>query len=1386
MTDTIIRGSGGSPSEAKDTLDSQGYLRVVDILCEGEIQGPATPEKNGISKSEARYTVEAYKDIFVDNTPVLRSSAVVKNGTYSQSGGTITVTCTAHGFLSGNEVRLIPTTGLATTDNYTVTSSTSNSFTCAAKNSNTTSGNLAVARPGDFNFTKFEVTTLYGTPTQSLPIGFNAVESEFSVGTKVEQNVPLVRTITNTSVNAVKITINIPVLQRVQGDGDIVGTTIDLAIDISENGGGFYTAIQDQINGRSADLYQKDYEVQLTGKSFPIDIRVRRITADSTSSKLNNEFTWNSYTEVVYARLSYPNTALVAGRFAAEQFSNIPDRSYRIRGRKVQIPSNATVDLATGRLIYAGVWNGTFQAAQWTTDPAWCMWNLLTDYRAGFGDQLDASVLDKWAFYAASQYASGLVKTGFKNNLNQDIYEPRFSCNVLIQTREEAYKLITDLASVFRVMPYWSAGALTVSPDKPTDPIYLFNKSNVTEEGFNYQGSSQKVKPTVVVVAYLDLDTRELAYEQVEDTDGIAKYGVISTEISAFACTSRSQANRIGRWVLYTEKYEGETVTFTASVEAGVVVRPGCVIAVSDPMRAGSRQGGRVISATSSSIVVDSATNLASGSSQTISIILSDGTFETRGITTIVGNTVNVSVAFSKVPAPGSVWIIENSTVETSLWRVLGVTEEDQINYKIVGLKYDPSKYAYIEEGLPLEPRDTTNLTLVVDPPTNLSYVEALYTYQAEVRSKIVLSWPAVEDVPEYKVRWRKDSNNWSQAIAASPGYEILDTTPGTFNIEVYSLNSAGKASTTAAKLTLVALGKTAPPEDVTGFTAALDPEVGITLSWNPVSDLDIQGYEIWQGPAWNSGTKLGLFSATSKKLGLITAATTQWWIKALDTSGTYSLNATEATSTLSVPPAPPVSGAFSGENYMLNWTAVAGSLATDFYEIRIGAPASTWATATVVATVKGTGFMFKVNWVGIKRVFVAAVDIVGNYGAAGFTDADVIEPTQPSISQQVIDNNVLLRWNDCTQTLPLITYELRKGATWAGATVIGTKSGRFTTVFETESGVYTYWLAGIDSAGNYGTPGNVVASVSQPPDYILRSNIDSTFSGTKVNTFVENTDLIACVNTTETWQSHFTSRSWTTPQDQIDAGYTYYLMPSETTGVYTEEIDYGTVLASTKITVTPNAANIAGTTTATPLIRARGITSTAATYSQTGTTITVTSTAHGLLAGDFVYHDFTSGTATDGNYTVATASTNSYTITSATSTTTSGNVNWIEWNSYPSTTSVYVSNFRYVIVQYDFASSGGNDLYVMYDLNIKLDSKLKTDAGTASANSGDTGGTTVSFNVSFTDIESITVTPLTTSPVIAVYDFVDVPNPTTFKVLLFDTTGTRVSGTFSWSARGV
>lgn len=1185
---------------------------------------------------------------------------------------------------------------------------------------------------GSYNFqiNDDSITTRNGTQNQAFIPRTAAISNEVPVNVTVSQPSPVTRSITASDTDAVRVTVTVPQLQSISNEGDVNGTSIQLQISTQVNGGSFVTQIEDTITGRTGDAYQRDYIVGLSGP-FPVNVRVTRITADSTDPKLTNAFTWTSYTEITYNKLRYPNSALVALRVDAEQFNSIPTRSYLIRGIKVRIPSNATVDSTTGALIYSGVWDGTFAAAQWTSDPAWCLWDLLTSKRYGFGQFLDSTQLDKWSFYAASVYCSALNTRpgGSTNDYNATTgrhgipdglgnYEPRFSCNINIQTAEDAYKLVNDMCSVFRAMPYWSAGSLTLTQDAPGTRSYFFSLSNVTEQGFTYSGSSQKTRSTVAVVKYFDIAMRDYAYEVVEDQSGIAKYGVVTKEIEAFACTSRGQAHRLGEWLLYSEKYETEVVSFTASIEAGVLVRPGQIIAIADPVRSGVRRGGRIKAVSGATITLDDASGLTLGTNPRLYVMLPDGTVDYRSVSSISGNILTLSSAFATAPNVNAAWLFQNDAILPTRWRVLSVKEEEPSLYSITALAWDSGKYDYVERGVALQPRTVTTLNQVPATPSSLTFNESLYTYQNDVRSMLSAEWLPVPGISEYEVQWRKDKGNWNIERVRGPLHEILNTTPGLFEYRIFSINSAGLPSASPLQGSTTALGKTAPPAAVTGFTAVLDPDIGVTLNWDKSTELDLQGYEIWQGASWGTGTKIGLFQTTSAKIGLLPTGTITWYIKALDTSEVYSTTATSASVTIGAATGPAVTNSFKGTDVELQWSAVAGSLSTQYYELRYGTTSSTWATATPAGTVQGTVFLTKANWSGVRRWFVAAVDAKGNVGAAGQTDAQVNLPTQPSITQQVIDNNVLLQWNDCTQTLPIDAYELRKGNTWATATVIGTKQGRFTSVFEVASGTYTYWLAGIDSAGNYGTPGSVTAVVNQPPDYQLQLNFNSTFSGTKTNVAVEGGNLVAAVNTSETWQSHFTSRGWTTLQSQVSAGFPYYAMPSATTGSYVETIDYGSTLAGTKVTAALTSQVVAGSLTLTPTL--------------------------------------------------------------------STSLNGTTWTDYAGISEVYATNFRYIKIRYDFASAGGDDLLTASALNIRLDAKLKQDFGNGTANAADSGGTLVSFNTTFVDVQAISVTPLTTTAVIAVYDFNDVPNPTTFKVLLFNTSGTRVSGAFSWSARGV
>ena len=807
-----VKGGGGggstrTPTEAGDNLNSTAYAKLIDLLCEGEIQGL----RDGL------------KSIYLNNTP------------------------------------------LQNPDNT-------------------------------YNFQNVTVITRNGTQAQSYIPGFDDVSDEKGVGVTVQQATPVVRSITDTTVNAVRVTITVPALQQFNDQGDINGTDVRLQIAVQYNGGGYTTVIDDTIAGRTADSYQRDYLVNLSG-AFPADIKVTRITADSGSAKLQNAFSWSSYTEITYAKLRYPNSALVALRVDAEQFNNIPSRSYLIRGLKVRIPSNATVDMVThpGRLTYAGIWDGTFQAATYTNDPAWCLFDLLTSSRYGFGDHIDTAQLDKWAFYAASVYSNELVSDGYGST------EPRFSCNINIQTAEDAYKLINDMCSVFRVMPYWSTGSLTVSQDRPADSSYLFTLANISEEGFNYQGSSQKTRATVAVAKYFDLDLRDEAYEVVEDQAAIVRYGVITKEITAFACTSRGQARRLGEWLLYSEGYETEVVNFTASIDAGVLVRPGQIIEISDPVRAGMRRGGRIVSATTTTVTVDDTTqtDLSAGASPTLSVVLPDGTVETRAVTLRNGAVLTVSPAYSAAPNANSIWIYQTSDVQTSTWRVLTVQEQEGAQYAITALAHNASKYAYIERDVPLQQRDVTNLNEAPDAPGNLRGSELLYESNDRVLSKLLVSWRPVVTINQYLIRYRQQNGNWASAVVERPDYEILDTSPGNYEIQVYSINAAGKQSTQPANLTFTAYGRTAAPSDVTGVTLVPIDEASAILSWTLAPDLDVRvggKVLIRHSPAlvsatWDQATDIVPSAAGSQTQKQVPILEGTYLLRFEDSSGVRSVN---------------------------------------------------------------------------------------------------------------------------------------------------------------------------------------------------------------------------------------------------------------------------------------------------------------------------------------------------------------------------------------------------------------------------------------------------------------------------------------------------------------
>ena len=790
MTDKskIIRGAKGGnpppprqPTRTPDTLHSKQFATFLDLISEGEIEGSATASKEGITDRTSAAYINAYlKDVFLNDTPVLKSTA----------------------------------------------SSSSPSDT-------------------DFNFQNVTFTPRFGTANQTKIDGIESSSSITPVGVTVTASAPVTRQITNTNVDRIKVSISFPQIQKATNEGDLLGSSVQLKIAVQYNSGGFTDVISDTITGRTADAYQKDYSVRITG-SFPVDIRVIRVTADSTDSSLIDAFQFTSFAEIIDDASTYANSAYNAIRLDSQQFSSIPRRKFRIRGIKVRIPGagasssgTPTVDSATGRIVYPTgyIFNGVMGAAVWCSCPAMILLDLLTTERYGFGTHIADSNLDLFSFVTASKFANTLVDDGFGGQ------EARFSCNVNIQSSSSAFDLINELAGVMRCMPIWSTGSILLAQDSPKDSSFLFSLANISSDGFNYSGSSLKQRHSVISVSYYNMDSQDIDYEVFENTTLSAKIGTVVKQVKGFACTSRGQAQRLAKAIAFSEANESELVTFTTSMEGGLMCRPGAVIEINDPVRAGVRRSGRLKSVTSTTVVtVDDteSTDLPTTNSPTLSLILPDGTVETKNISDITDGVITVSAAFSQTPNANTIYLIQNSTVESQKFRVITVEETDSINYTITALSYVDTKYAFIEDGESLPDRNISILNQLQPPPSNLSAVETIIPINNQAVSKIVLSWQPIVGVIEYQVNYRYNNGNFVSTKVSRPDFEIFNSQLGTYEFQVFSYNINAILSATSNDLTFNAVGKTALPEDPSGLTLEPVSDQFVRLRFNPATDIDV------------------------------------------------------------------------------------------------------------------------------------------------------------------------------------------------------------------------------------------------------------------------------------------------------------------------------------------------------------------------------------------------------------------------------------------------------------------------------------------------------------------------------------------------------------------
>jgi predicted phage tail protein len=853
-----IRGSGGAPKRPPapvrepDTLDSRQFATIQDLVSEGEIEG--FPSAKAYTRDTTNYDNAALKDIYFDKTPVLDANADVTN-----------------------------------------------------------------LQDSDYNFKDVEFTPRYGTSNQDYITGLkDSVASPTNVGVTVTQSGGGVSRQIQAAgggaddPDAVRVTLTWPQIQKAEDDGDLRGSSVSLKIQIKYNGESSYTdLITDTVTGRTGDAYQKDYLVNLdhtknSGNAFPLDIKVVRTTADSGDESLKDSFTWTSFTTVIDEKQRYLNSAYFALRVDSKQFSSIPQRSYRLRGVKIRLPNNASVDSNTGRVTYSGAWNGTFGAAQWCSCPSWILYDLLCSQRYGFGEQIltdaekssfngNASRLDKFSFYAASVYANELVSDGFGGQ------EARFSCNVSIQTPTEAFDLINELAGVMRCMPFWGAGSITLSQDKPTTTSYLFNLSNVSPEGFTYSGTSLKTRHTVFVVSYFNMDSIDIDYETYEDTANVTKWGSIIKQVKAFACTSRGQAQRLGKYLAFTEQRESEVITFKTSINSGTIVRPGMVISVIDPVRSGIRRGGRISAASTTVITVDNedATDLSITGDAKLSVILPDGLTEIRNVNSKSGAAITVASAYSQAPAVGSIWLLENNTVEAEEWRILSVAEEDEgANYVITASPYIEGKYANIESGITLPARNVSVLNAPATPPADLGAEEKIVVINGKAVPKIIVSWKPSVGIIQYQLQYRFEKGTWYTFTVASSSFEIENSQIGEYEFKVAAFNINLSPSNLTSDLTFNAVGKTTLPSNVANLSFEGINTNSARLTWDKATDVDvlhggrvhIRHSSLTNGTGtWSNSTDLINSLAGNSTQAVVPLMTGEYIAKFADDTGNFS-----------------------------------------------------------------------------------------------------------------------------------------------------------------------------------------------------------------------------------------------------------------------------------------------------------------------------------------------------------------------------------------------------------------------------------------------------------------------------------------------------------------
>lgn len=560
-----------------------------------------------------------------------------------------------------------------------------------------------------YNFNNVQLEGRVGSQVQDVIAGFNTSEKEVSVGTQVRKNLPITRTVTDSKVSRLRLTVGVQSLFSQAENGDTSGTTVELVVTVGSQ------SYPVSISGKYSSQYLQQHTFDNL-PPVPFTVKVERKTEDSKSQRLQNNTVWSSYTEIIDTEFTYPNTALIGVKFDSEYFSNIPSRTYDLLGLRVKVPSN--YDTRTRK--YTGMWDGTFKV-DWTDNPAWILYDVVTSKRYGLGNRLGEFGADKWALYQVSQYCDQLVPDGFGGQ------EPRFTCNAWLTEQRSAYDVINDICSIFRAMPVWNGQQLTVVMDRPSDPVWTYTNANVEKGEFNYTFSAKKSRHNAIQVEYADKDNGyEKAIEYVSDDESIRRNGLNVKKITAFGCTSRGQAHRTGLWLLQTEKLETKTVSFVVGAE-GLMHVPGDIIKVADTYYAGTNVGGRVLSVNSKKVTLDR--EISVNGNSYFSYINAQAKYQDIKIVSVNGAEITLDQEPAGLETYG-VWSLSTQQVTSQLFKAISVKEETKGKYTITALQHEPQKESIVDNGAKFEPKATSilsvpqvsNIGITVNPDGSISF----------------------------------------------------------------------------------------------------------------------------------------------------------------------------------------------------------------------------------------------------------------------------------------------------------------------------------------------------------------------------------------------------------------------------------------------------------------------------------------------------------------------------------------------------------------------------------------------------------------------------------------------------------------------------------------